>query len=52
MKKLASRCALASIGPVTSRTLRSLGLRVACQASRYTLDGLVTAIVRHAKRRP
>ena len=35
---------LASIGPVTSSTLRDLGLTVAVEAKRYTIAGLVKAI--------
>jgi uroporphyrinogen-III synthase len=37
---------LASIGPVTSSTLRALGLRVDIEAREFTIPGLVTAIVR------
>lgn len=36
---------LASIGPVTSKTLRELGLRVNVQARKYTIPGLVQAMV-------
>jgi uroporphyrinogen III methyltransferase/synthase len=36
---------VASIGPITSQTCRRLGLRVDIEASQYTLDGLVEAIV-------
>lgn len=35
----------ASIGPITSATLRQRGISVAVQASRYTIPGLVEAIV-------
>ena len=35
---------LASIGPVTSATLRELGLRVDIEASEFTISGLVSAI--------
>ncbi len=35
---------LASIGPVTSGTLRELGLRADIQAKTYTIQGLVTAL--------
>jgi uroporphyrinogen-III synthase len=35
---------LASIGPVTSSTLRELGLRVDIQAKEFTIPGLVAAI--------
>lgn len=37
---------LASIGPVTSRTLRDLGLLVEIEAKTYTMVGLVRAIVK------
>jgi uroporphyrinogen-III synthase len=37
---------LASIGPVTSSTLRALGLRVDIEAREFTIPGLSTAIVR------
>jgi uroporphyrinogen III methyltransferase/synthase len=35
----------ASIGPVTSATLRELGLEPAAEASEFTVDGLIAAIV-------
>lgn len=41
----------ASIGPVTSATLREFGLPVDIEASEYTIPGLVAAIVRFAKER-
>jgi len=34
---------LASIGPITTSTLRDLGLEPAIQAETYNLDGLVRA---------
>lgn len=37
---------LASIGPVTSATLRELGLRVDIEAKEYTIPGLVEAILK------
>ncbi|MFZ0296966.1 MAG: uroporphyrinogen-III synthase [Candidatus Sulfotelmatobacter sp.] len=37
---------LASIGPVTSSTLRELGLRVDIEARKFTIPGLVEAILR------
>jgi uroporphyrinogen-III synthase len=37
---------MASIGPVTSATLRELGLTVDISAKEYTIPGLVEAIVR------
>jgi uroporphyrinogen-III synthase len=42
---------LASIGPVTSATLRELGLRVDTEAREYTIPGLVEVIVRDAEGR-
>jgi len=39
----------ASIGPVTSATLRTLGLRVDTEAKAYTIPGLIQAIVMWAK---
>ena len=41
----------ASIGPVTSATLRELGLPVAVEATRYTASGLAEAIVQDAAAR-
>ena len=35
---------LASIGPVTSSTLRELGLPVDIEAKQYTIPGLIKAI--------
>jgi uroporphyrinogen-III synthase len=46
-----SNVRLASIGPVTSSTLRDFGLSVAIEAREYTIPGLVKAIVVHQKRR-
>jgi uroporphyrinogen-III synthase len=37
----------ASIGPVTSSTLRELGLGVDIEAKKYTIPGLVDAIIAH-----
>jgi uroporphyrinogen-III synthase len=42
---------LASIGPVTSSTLRGLGLPVDIEAREYTIPGLIDAIVADQKRR-
>lgn len=35
---------VATIGPITSETARSLGLEVAVEASEHTVDGLITAL--------
>ncbi|HZQ68549.1 MAG TPA: uroporphyrinogen-III synthase [Terriglobales bacterium] len=45
-RKLLEGVRLASIGPVTSSTLRELGLRVDIEAEQYTIPGLVQAILR------
>jgi uroporphyrinogen-III synthase len=42
---------LASIGPVTSATLREMGLRVDIEARQYTIPGLVKAIIRDVGKR-
>ena len=41
---------LASIGPITSSTLRELGLPVDIEAAEYTIPGLMKAIAASAKR--
>jgi uroporphyrinogen III methyltransferase / synthase len=41
-----NRAKLASISPITSATLAELGFRPAAEATTYTLDGLIDAIVR------
>lgn len=38
---------IASIGPITSATARSLGLAVTVEAEPHTVEGLVEALVRH-----
>ena len=43
---------VASIGPVTSRTARELGLTVDVEAEVHTIPGLVDALLRWAGRRP
>lgn len=40
---------IASIGPVTSKTVRELGLQVDLEPERYTVEGLVDALVAHRK---
>jgi uroporphyrinogen-III synthase len=51
-RKGAAPIRTASIGPVTSSTLRELGLPVDIQARKFTIPGLVTAIVRAASVSP
>ena len=51
-RPLAERLAgarLCSIGPITSQTLRELGLTVAVEAREYTAAGLVAAIAENAR---
>ncbi|MFW5920418.1 MAG: uroporphyrinogen-III synthase, partial [Polyangiales bacterium] len=38
---------VASIGPITTETARSLGIRVDVTAEQYTVAGLVDALQRH-----
>ena len=42
---------VASIGPVTSETAREHGLRVDVEATEFTIEGLVTAMVNHYRGR-
>ena len=42
-----ARVVVASIGPVTSRTLRDAGVRVDVSATEYTVAGLLDALERH-----
>jgi uroporphyrinogen III methyltransferase/synthase len=46
-KKLLAGVVVATIGPVTSRTARALGLKVAVEARTYTIPGLAQALARH-----
>ncbi len=48
VKKMAKRTKFASIGPVTTRTLRGFGLKPACEAKAFTTDGLVAALLEKA----
>lgn len=41
---------IACIGPVTSQTARQLGLPVHIEASEFTIDGLIEAIVSYEER--
>ena len=42
---------IASIGPVTSATLRENGLSVDVEAEEYTIDGLLEALAAYFKSR-
>jgi uroporphyrinogen III methyltransferase/synthase len=44
-----ARVNVASIGPVTSATARQLGIEVTVEASVFTVDGLVEAILSHLR---
>ena len=44
------QCKIACIGPITSQTARELGLDVQIEASEFTIDGLVEAIVQHEEK--
>ena len=46
-RELLQGVTLASIGPITSETIRSIGLTVGIEASSYTTDGLIDALVDH-----
>ena len=50
LSRLIKRIAFASIGPVTSSTVRGRGGRVAVEAKRATIEGLVEAIVASTRR--
>lgn len=45
-KELLGRCCVSSIGPVTTETLRSLGIRSDVVAEKYTVAGLLDALAR------
>jgi uroporphyrinogen III methyltransferase/synthase len=47
-ERVGGRPRLASIGPVTSATLRSHGLEPDLEAERYDVDGLIDALVADA----
>ncbi|HND56248.1 MAG TPA: bifunctional uroporphyrinogen-III C-methyltransferase/uroporphyrinogen-III synthase, partial [Pirellulaceae bacterium] len=53
VKRIARKTRFLSIGPVTTKTLKSYGLKPYLQAKTFTLDGLVDALLRRAgKKRP
>jgi len=41
----ARRCKIISIGPVTSKTVRTVGLRVAREAKRSTVESMIEAVI-------
>lgn len=44
---LVGAAAIASIGPITARTIEELGGRVAVMAREFTIDGLIAAMIDH-----
>ncbi|MGE5554017.1 MAG: uroporphyrinogen-III C-methyltransferase [Betaproteobacteria bacterium] len=50
VRRLLSGVALASIGPITTKTARDLGLDIQVEAAEYTIAGLVEALVGHFQR--
>jgi uroporphyrinogen III methyltransferase/synthase len=47
---LLARVVVGSIGPITSKTARELGIRVDVTASQYTVEGLLDALEQHLAR--
>jgi uroporphyrinogen III methyltransferase/synthase len=45
--ELLAKTTVASIGPITTETLKKRGIRVDVTAEQYTLPGLVTALQKH-----
>jgi uroporphyrinogen III methyltransferase/synthase len=45
--RLLKNVTIASIGPITSDTIRSFGLEPTVEADPYTIDGLVDALLTH-----
>lgn len=52
LKETIQGLVIASIGPVTSSTIREFGLPVHVEAATYTIDGLVTALAEHFEANP
>jgi uroporphyrinogen III methyltransferase / synthase len=44
-RTLLASVTVAAIGPITARTARDFGLNVAIEAERYTIDGLMSALI-------
>jgi uroporphyrinogen III methyltransferase / synthase len=51
-KQLLSRIVVASIGPVTTRTLQAAALEPTVQATVYTVEGLLDALESHFSKLP
>ena len=56
LRNVSHNVRIASIGPVTSRTVRECGLEVDAEADPYTMEGLIAALVqaeaKHAEAKP
>ncbi len=52
LKKLLKGIAIASIGPVTTRTAKERGLKILIQPKQYTIPGLTQAIAKYFSFRP
>ena len=50
-KRNLAKTIIASIGPITSRAIRTAGFKVNIEAKEYTLEGLTKAIVKYYKNR-
>src|SRR3989338_3083858 len=50
VRNLSRKACFASIGPVTSAALRKRGLKVGCEAVRFTTDGLVEALKKNLEK--
>ncbi|MCX7771018.1 MAG: uroporphyrinogen-III C-methyltransferase [Proteobacteria bacterium] len=48
--KLSKKVKFASIGPVTSKTLRDYGIEPSCEAKVYNIEGLINAIIDMVKK--
>jgi uroporphyrinogen III methyltransferase/synthase len=52
LQALLSGVSLATIGPITTKTLEGYGLKVNVQPGEYTIPGLVDSIVQHFADQP
>jgi uroporphyrinogen III methyltransferase/synthase len=51
LKKKTGRPKIASIGPVTSQTLKSLGWKADLEAKTFTLDGLIETLLQDRRKK-
>ncbi|MEW5806333.1 MAG: uroporphyrinogen-III C-methyltransferase [Acidobacteriota bacterium] len=52
IKKHMKHVSIASIGPITSETIRSLGMKIDTMAKKYTIPSLTDSIVRYFQKQP